>query len=423
VYPVSEFRRLYGKALPDGAYAVAEARLEPDWLLSAAGKAAAVGSAERTEAVKSAAVVLRLRSADGRTSAGVSALTALRRAPGGAAVPALVESIESLFGPMESATVCVNSTPGGLRVRAFLDFPEGSESARWIAGVGEPRADPLFATALGTPAAIVSVQLSPKVGREGVAAGVRRMVEVLKERGGVFPEGFADTLSAAVAEIVGATGGLSVVIGLPAGKDGTIGLRGVIEAAPGTDPMKALAGAIAPANTLLSAVLRPPVPPIVLRRTVGAMNLGGTPVDTLEPAIEGDSAAAVFVRSIAATIFGPEGFKLLLAPGGPGRTAFALACDKTLLEKTLAGPAAAPPAIAQRLAALPGRRHVTLLVSPGRLLFLGRRIQENALRLPEWKPTGFIAVGGRFAGRGMVLDIDVPWEEAEALAAYLNSRP
>jgi hypothetical protein len=418
IYAIADGRNLHGVRAAGGLYAIGESKADLDWFIGSRAGLPDRADAARMEALRSAAVAVRLRGNAGKPLRAV-AVPALPREP----AAQIVDWAEQIAGPLEAALVCVNFADSGLRAQAFLDFPADGDAARGLSRVGPPGVDPLAGTAMGEPALLLSVQLSPHAARAGAAEPVRRLVELVRREGGALEEGFDGKLAAALAEIVGSASALGVVIGLPGSRDAVVGVRGAVVPAAGADLRKALADAVEPINRLLSAALRPPAPPVVLRIASAAGRIGERPVDVLELAAEGDSAAAGIARSLVQGIFGPEGVKFHLVESGPAaspRLVFALSCDRPLLEKTVSGmPPAVPPAVAGRLAALPAKRHLTLLVSPGRLLFLGRRIRENALQLPEWKPTGFIAVAGLFSERSVRLDVDVPWEEAEAAGAWL----
>jgi hypothetical protein len=424
-FPSPANGKLYGRAA-GGFFVLAEDKAAAEWFFGSKKPVAAVLPAERAKAVAGSAIALRLTAVEGNAAEGVSGhLKLLGDLPGVAAAEELAAALETLISPAESMLTAVAITPEGLRPTVFADFAPGSAAAEYIAKLGPPKpADALFAgLATGRPVLALSAVLSPEAGRAGIEPVVANAAARLREQYPDLPKDFEADLLRGLRDLVGSVEGFSAVAGLPPDKRALFGLQGLIDTTGNDEFLKALGAAIPAVNKLLDTVARPRGLPVEIKRTTDAAKIGGKPAETLEAAITGEGLIPINARALLAAIVGPDGLKFVLAPTAPDRIAYSLAGGEKLLEQTVAGTGAVPAdkAFAKAQAALPGPRHVTLLVSPGRVLYVGRSFSANVLRLPEWKPFGFIALAAAFSGRAGEFRLDVPWEEVEEFGQWYKA--
>jgi len=394
-----------------------------NWLVDTAVRLpdSALSEFTRSAADGSAAVLVRAHRGD----YGVSGSRAAFDLPGLAPAVGLMRSLELAMGPAANvATVLAvaqgaDGKPSTVKLTSWVEFAPGGEVRAYLDSLGEPKTDPFAGLAFGEPALMVALDLSPEVGRTGVLGLVNNALTNLRARGSAIPADLDAKLQAAASRAAVSAKAIRLVVGRPTDK-GALGVQGSVEPAEGADLPARLAELAPLLSTVLDAAGRPFNVPGSMKWTPNSAQLAGKPVGALELTVEGESLAARAVRSVIELLLGSQGFKLLAAPTAPqGPLAFALASDAPLLEKTLAGKAEPPsPAVAQRLASMPKARHFTILFSPGRLFFLLRSFQQNALNLPPWKPMGFVAVSGRAEMGVLRLEADAPFDVLQALGEY-----
>jgi hypothetical protein len=382
----------------------------------------------RLDSAASADLVLRVHGVFEKPDLAAKLLRAAGLPLDAAATDAVVDLLGSSANEKpQTATVLVFPGEAGLRIEADLEFAEGGVTARYFSKFPKPGGDPFAGLATGEPALLAAADLLPEASRDSAVVIAERAAARLRDFDPELPADYGAKLTAAAGKLAASVDRVAVSVGLPSPGPGggppvgVVGMQGLLHVPEGAD-FNAAAEELAPlVDRALKAVGRKLAVPIAFKRTAAAAKVAGRDADAYSLFLEGESAVAKFGNGILQNLLGPDGLKVLAVSLDGRRVAFGLAGGVSLLERTVGGTGGLPEKslAVKRLAALPAERHVTLLVSPGRLMFLGRRVQQNALNLPEWKPTGFLAASALFDGRTARITADLPWDEAEAIAGRL----